>query len=214
MPYRNKTYVCFDGDEDMRYYRLMTAWKANDNLEFDFHDAHDLNTARDTSLEESIKKQLRERFSNSKLLIVLIGEKTKGLTKFVKWEMEVALRLGLPIVGVNLNGSRQRDDRCPPTIRGSLSVHVPFSMKAVSHAIDNWPASHATYLKNGQSGPFTIRTRHISPSGCDGVLLALARDRFFLEIRAVFRRGAGETPCRRWSSILVHGNYGFYEHLH
>ena len=27
MAYRNKTYVCFDGDKDMHYYRLMCAWK-------------------------------------------------------------------------------------------------------------------------------------------------------------------------------------------
>lgn len=154
MAYRNKTYVCFDGDEDMRYYRLMTAWKANNNLEFNFHNAHDLNSARDSSLEESIKRQLRERFANSKLLIVLIGEKTKWLTKFVRWEMEVALKLGLPIVGVNLNGSRQMDERCPPTIKTQLAVYVPFSMKIIAHAINDWPTEHARYLKEGESGPF------------------------------------------------------------
>lgn len=27
MTYRNKTYVAFDGDKDIRYYRLMQAWK-------------------------------------------------------------------------------------------------------------------------------------------------------------------------------------------
>ena len=26
MAYRNKTYVAFDGDKDIRYYRLMKAW--------------------------------------------------------------------------------------------------------------------------------------------------------------------------------------------
>jgi hypothetical protein len=76
MAYRNKTYICFDGDTDMHWYRLMQAWKDNDDIDFNFHNAHDLNTARDSSQEESIKKQLRERFANSKLLIVLIGEKT------------------------------------------------------------------------------------------------------------------------------------------
>jgi hypothetical protein len=33
MAYRNKTYVAFDGDSDIRYYRLMKAWKQNDNTE-------------------------------------------------------------------------------------------------------------------------------------------------------------------------------------
>lgn len=58
---------------------------------------------------ESIKRQLRARFANSKDFIVLIGEKTKNLMRFVRWEMEVAMNLGLPIIAVNLNGSRQQD---------------------------------------------------------------------------------------------------------
>ena len=49
MAYRNKTYVAFDGDKDIHYYYLMRAWKDNDNVDFNFYDAHDLNTALDTS---------------------------------------------------------------------------------------------------------------------------------------------------------------------
>jgi hypothetical protein len=138
----------------MSYYRLMTAWKANDNHDFNFHNAHDINSARDSSAEESIKKQLRERFANSKLLIVLIGEKTRYLTKFVKWEMEVALRLSIPIVGVNLDKSRQQTNLCPPTIKSELAVYVPFGQKIIQHAMDNWPASDAGYRKEGKAGPY------------------------------------------------------------
>lgn len=154
MAYRNKTYICFDGDTDMSYYRLMTAWHANERFSFEFQNAHDLNTARDSSQEESIKRQLRERFANSKDFIVLIGERTRFLTKFVQWEMEVALRLDLPIIGVNLNGSRGQDDRCPPAIRDALAIYVPFSPKIVEYAMNDWPSSHASYRVQGQSGPF------------------------------------------------------------
>lgn len=154
MAYRNKTYVCFDGDEDMHYYRLMTAWKANDDSSFNFHNAHDLNTARDTSEEESIKRQLRERFANSKLFVVLIGKNTRHLRKFVKWEMEVALKLGLPIVGVNLDGSRGRTDLCPSSIRDELAVYISFQPKIMQYAMDNWPDGHARHKRNNESGPF------------------------------------------------------------
>lgn len=154
MAYRNKTYICFDGDTDMRYYRLMTAWAENDRFAFDFYNAHDLNTAQDSSQEESIKRQLRERFANSKLFIVLIGERTKHLTKFVKWEMEVALKLDLPIIGVNLNGSRRKDDRCPPAIRDELAIYVPFGPKIIEYAMARWPASHSAHRKAGESGPY------------------------------------------------------------
>jgi hypothetical protein len=152
MAYRNKSYIAFDGDEDIRYYRLMTAWKAHDGFSLNFHDAHDLNTARDSSQEESIKRQLRERFANSKLLIVLIGEKTRLLTKFVKWEMETAIRLELPIIGVNLNGSRTRDGLCPATIRDELAVYVPFGHDIIEYAVDHWPDSHKSYKAQGKTG--------------------------------------------------------------
>jgi len=39
MPYRNKTFVSFDGDTDMAYYRLMQAWKQNDGIGFNFYNA-------------------------------------------------------------------------------------------------------------------------------------------------------------------------------
>lgn len=152
MAYRNKTYVCFDGDADMASYRLMTAWHVNEKFSFEFNNAHDINTARDSSQEESIKRQLRERFANSKNFIVLIGEKTKNLTKFVRWEMEVALKLGLPIIGVNLNGNRSRDDRCPPAIRDELVVYVPFRPKIIEYALRNWPDDCANLKKASVTG--------------------------------------------------------------
>ena len=43
MSYKNKVYVSMDADNDLRYYYLMKAWKQNDNTDFNFYDAHDLN---------------------------------------------------------------------------------------------------------------------------------------------------------------------------
>ncbi|MHB8884700.1 MAG: TIR domain-containing protein [Methylovirgula sp.] len=154
MAYRNKTYIAFDGDKDMHYYRLMTAWSAHEGFDFDIYNAHDLNTARDSSQEESIKRQLRERFENSKLFIVLIGESTRYLTKFVQWEIETAIRLKLPMIGININGSRQQDGRCPPSMKEALAVYVSFNEKIITHAMKNWPSSYETRSKNGEGGPF------------------------------------------------------------
>lgn len=151
---RNKTYIAFDGDKDIQYYRLMTAWKANDGFSLNFDNAHDLNTARDSSQEESIKRQLRDRFASSKLLIILIGENTRYLTKFVKWELEVALKLGIPIVGVNLNGSRKIDDRCPPTIKNELVIYIPFKHNIIEYALDYWPSEFYRLKNQGKSGDY------------------------------------------------------------
>lgn len=58
MSYRNKTYVAF-ASEDIHNYRLMTAWKASKNIDFDFTNAHDIYAARDTSTADTIKRRLR-----------------------------------------------------------------------------------------------------------------------------------------------------------
>jgi hypothetical protein len=153
--YRNKTYVCFDGDRDIHYYRLMCAWKQHEGIAFDFYNAHDLNTARDDSQEASIKRQLRERLKNSAVLVVLIGEQTRYLYRFVKWEMEQAIQMGLPIIAVNLNGLRQQDaDRCPPVIRDELAIHVSFNAAILQHALENWPANHQRCRTKGQTGAY------------------------------------------------------------
>jgi hypothetical protein len=153
--YRNKTYICFDGDKDMHYYRLMCAWKQHEGINFNFFNAHDLNTARDDSQEASIKRQLRERLSNTSALVVLIGEQTRYLYRFVRWEMEQAVQMGLPIIGVNLNGMRQQDaDRCPPIIRDELAIYISFNSAILQHALENWPSSHSKYRTEGKTGAY------------------------------------------------------------
>ena len=92
------------------------------------------------------------RLANSKVMVVLLGKSTRYLTKFVKWEMEVALRLDLPIIGVNLNKAKRRDDLCPPTIRDELAVYVPFGQKIISYGMDNWPTFHTKCRSEGKAG--------------------------------------------------------------
>lgn len=153
MAYRNKAYVCFDGDNDIRYYQLMKAWHKNENFDFTFYDAHDLMQARDSSSEETIKRSLRERLKNSREFIVLIGENTKNLFKFVRWEMEVALNLNIPIIGVNLNGKNGLDsDRCPAIIRDELVVYVPYGVVPIDFALRNWPDAYRKLKGQGSAG--------------------------------------------------------------
>lgn len=154
MAYRNKTYVAFDGDKDIRYYRLMKAWKQSDRTDFNFYDAHDLSKARDSSQEESIKRQLRERMANSKVFVLLIGESTKNLTKFVKWEIELAIKKELPIICVNLNGSRSKDSFCPKSLDGKLSIFIPYGNKIMQYALENWPTSDVSYRSSGETGAY------------------------------------------------------------
>lgn len=158
MAYRNKTYLCFDGDNDIHYFYLMKAWKYNQTdffREFSFYDAHEINYARDTSIEATIKRKLRERLLNSKLFVVLVGEQTKFLYKFVRWEIEQAISQAIPIVVVNLNGKRYMDEsKCPPLLQKELALHISFNQKILEKALREWVSLDGIHRRNGETGPF------------------------------------------------------------
>lgn len=154
MSVQDKTYVCFDADTDIHCYQLMKAWKENEHIDFNFDNAHELNTIRSTSSEETIKRKLKERLQNTKILIVLIGKNIANLYKYVRWEIEYAIENNIPIIGVNLNGKRTQDDLCPPILKDKLAVYIPFSPKIVAYALNSWITSHNSYKAQGVSGPF------------------------------------------------------------
>lgn len=155
MGYRNKTYVGFDADTDMHSYRLMQAWKEHKHIDFNFYNVHDINSNPNLTSEVTIKRQLRERFENTKDFVLLVGEKTKNLHKYVRWEINEAMERGLPIIVVNLNKKRELDNNlCPPIIRDGLAVHVSFNAAIVKYALDNWENSHYWKLIENDHRPY------------------------------------------------------------
>lgn len=78
MAYRNKVYVCVEYDSDKNYYNTLKMWDKNDKFDFNFFNAHELNIIMHFSGEDAIKRKLRERLNNTKLMVVLIGERTKN----------------------------------------------------------------------------------------------------------------------------------------
>lgn len=135
-------YVVFDGDNDRWAYAYMNGWKANNNIDFTYQNAHDLDTMTGRAQDEQyVKSKLRERMRQSSAVVVLIGEKTKNLYKYVRWELELALELGLPIIAANLNETNRQDsNRCPAIIRDKgCVVHIPYKLAALKYAMANWP---------------------------------------------------------------------------
>lgn len=121
----------------------MKGWKALENIDFDFRDAHDLRDIRDWSLPDTVRRTLRQRFSTAEQVIVLIGEETKTHHRFVRWEIDTALGLDLPIIAVNLNNMRQMDsDLCPPILCREYIVHISYQMKMMKYALDNFPTQY------------------------------------------------------------------------
>jgi len=153
--YTNKTYIAFDADNDIRYYRLMQAWKKNDNTSFNFYDAHDLNNLMSFSSEQTIKNKLSERLKNTKVFILLVGNNTKYLYKFVRWEIEQAIQRQIPIIIVNLNNKRSKDSNlCPAILNDKLAIHVSFNQKIIEYAINYWATSDIQYRKENKSGAY------------------------------------------------------------
>lgn len=146
MAYRNKTYTIFDGDKDIRYYYLMRGWKENKHIEFDFYGAHELKQMPRATDEAYVKGNLRQRLANTKQAIVLCGENTKNLYRFVRWEIDVCLEKQIPIVVANLNGLRQLDQqRCPAILKGKGVVHVAFGARIIRHALDSFVDGYKEY---------------------------------------------------------------------
>ena len=148
MAYRNKTFVSF-ASEDLSSYRLMTAWKANKNIDFNFYDAHDLNTARDTSHPDTIKRRLRERLGNAKQIVLLVGDITRTkaarTNSFIRYEVDVIKDLDIPIIFANLNQSRESESSRVPSALGSplYTISTSFQPAIIKYALDNFPAAYA-----------------------------------------------------------------------
>jgi hypothetical protein len=167
MSYRNKTYVIFDGDNDMWAYAYMKGWIQHEHIAFDFHDAHDLKPLTRTANDETVFARLRERMADTKQAVVLVGEYTKNPHKFVRWELERVLKNDVPLIVVNLNQERSIDrERCPAIIRDEYVVHVAFRAKIVQYVLDNFPDFYARRAA-GASGPLHYNNKVYADLGLD-----------------------------------------------
>ncbi|MGL5687109.1 TIR domain-containing protein (plasmid) [Morganella morganii] len=144
MSYKNKTYVAF-ASEDISHYRLMEAWRENENIDFNFYDAHDLFISRDTSKPETIKKNLRERMKNAKQVVLLISKdaKRKGDdgVSFLSHEIDLIIEFDLPVVIVNLDG--RRDVNTSLELKAlkkndHYTMSTSFQPAIIKYALDNY----------------------------------------------------------------------------
>lgn len=153
MSYRNKTYVAF-ASEDIKFYRLMQAWRANENIDFDFYDAHALFISRDTSSRETIKSNLRERMKNAKQFVLLGSSdaKKKGGDgkSFLAHEVEFMVEFNLPVVVANLDGDRTIDRNFIPKPLLDADYYtesVSFQPAIIKYALDHYAEEYATSTK-------------------------------------------------------------------
>ena len=81
MTYRTKTYIAADWDQDEDAVNQLHKWNNSNHWSLNFHDAHEITKAKDSSLYCSIKSSLKTRMDVSKTFVLIVGDTTNTITK-------------------------------------------------------------------------------------------------------------------------------------
>ena len=181
MAYRNGTYVAFHAADtsdptasDMKYYRLLEAWKVREKSDFYFIDSHKKVAAvRDSSSRERLETVLSERLRKSKNMILILGETTKRDRDWVPFEISYAVdKCQIPIIAAYPDqeyimkpgllasiwpaalATRIRD-------KTTRIIHVPFRQRPLADAVSqftptNPPKSALAHYSKGAYESFGI----------------------------------------------------------
>lgn len=82
---KTKTFVSYDHSEDVHYKRLLQAWDANPEFDFDF-DSRGPDVAIDSSEAAIVKAALTTKMKTATHLLVLVGAKSTK-SKWMQWEI-------------------------------------------------------------------------------------------------------------------------------
>lgn len=85
---KKKVFISYDHSEDVLYKRMLEAWDANTNFDFEF-DHRSPSVAIDSVDAAVIKAALTKKMKESEYLLVIVGEKVHK-SKWVSWEIERA----------------------------------------------------------------------------------------------------------------------------
>jgi hypothetical protein len=85
---KTKVFVSYDHSEDAHYKRLLQAWDANPDFEFEF-DSRGPNVPVDSTDASAIKAALTTKLKSATHLLVLVGAKTAS-SGWVNWEISRA----------------------------------------------------------------------------------------------------------------------------
>lgn len=85
---KTKVFVSYDHSEDAHYKRLLQAWDAHPNFDFEF-DSRGPNVAIDSDDAGRIKAALTTMMKSSTHLLVLVGFKS-STSKWITWEISRA----------------------------------------------------------------------------------------------------------------------------
>ncbi|MER9164682.1 TIR domain-containing protein [Mesorhizobium sp. M0715] len=98
-----KVFVSYDHSEDAHYKRLLQAWDANPDFDFEF-DSRGPDVAINSTDAAVVKARLTTLMKAATHLLVLVGEKSHT-SKWMKWEVDRAKEsdVNLKLAAVKLN---------------------------------------------------------------------------------------------------------------
>lgn len=85
---KKKVFVSYDHSEDAHYKRLLQAWDANSQFEFEF-DSRGPDVAIDSANSAIIKQSLTRMMKEATHLFVIVGAKSSS-SKWINWEIDRA----------------------------------------------------------------------------------------------------------------------------
>jgi hypothetical protein len=110
-----KVFVSYDHSEDVHYKRLLQAWDANPDFDFEF-DSRGPDVAIDSTEAGPIKAALTTKMKSATHLLVLVGTKSSN-SKWMAWEIDRAKQ---PDIKLKLTAVKLAKDNTTPV--GLLNV--------------------------------------------------------------------------------------------
>lgn len=129
-----KVFVSYDHSEDVHYKRLLEAWNANTNFEFEF-DNRSPSVAIDSTNASVVKSALTRKMKEAQYLLVIVGKKTYT-SKWVNWEIDRAKQndVKLKLVAVKID----REYTSPNGLYGvNTSWTYSFTRDGIITALNN-----------------------------------------------------------------------------
>ena len=153
MPYRNGTYIAFDGqgtadptESDLKYLGLLRSWNKNKNYVLHYYDSH----LKTNKVMDSSTRRLMERMRNSKNMLIILSEDTNYDRGMLNFEIEKAVDVyEIPLIIAytgcdSLLNARKYSDRWPKALKERITngtvkaIHIAFKEKAIMAAISRF----------------------------------------------------------------------------
>jgi hypothetical protein len=142
----------------------MKDWEANASAPFHFDNDYKINKLLGVQSDETVKGLLKERLQNAKVLVIIIGKSTQNLYKYVRFEIDYALKNYIPIIAVHIQAHDKQNEIYFPMLKNRLTAYIPFSLKALNDTLIQPPKLQIGLKKNTFGSMHTGDTQYDNAS--------------------------------------------------